>query len=152
MASSPTIGRSSVCVLCTLSWYTLKFSHRESVALENSDAFFPLLSILTRPETLSHSQTLTSEAIHQYVLQTAVDNDFLDPGSLATVKMNLALHAATPKIRAFYEHYVDYKGRRAASQDVECDSWVDWYGTIACDIETLVHLTGAETIDPAAHP
>jgi UDP-glucose:glycoprotein glucosyltransferase len=91
---------------------------------------------------------LTAEAIHQYVLQTVVDNDFLsDPGSLATVKMSLALHVATPKVEAFYEYYADNHGKHAESQDVECDSWVDWYGKTVCDMETLVRLAGIETID-----
>ncbi|KAF9027018.1 hypothetical protein BDZ89DRAFT_1102004 [Hymenopellis radicata] len=59
--------------------------------------------------------------------------------------MNLAMHAATPKIEAFYQHYASQAGDKA----MVCGggSWVDWYGTVACDVETLVQLAGKETID-----
>lgn len=60
--------------------------------------------------------------------------------------MNLALHAATPKIEAFYHHYGEHHGE---SRGTECGSWVEWYGEVVCDIETLVHLAGTETIDPS---
>ena len=30
----------------------------------------------------------------------------------------------------------------------ECGSWVDWYGQVVCDVETLMHLAGVETINP----
>lgn len=60
--------------------------------------------------------------------------------------MNLALHAATPKIEAFYHHYGEH---HSESRGTECGSWVEWYGEVVCDIETLVHLAGTETIDPS---
>lgn len=87
---------------------------------------------------------MTPEAIHQLVIQTAVSNGLLpDLGALPSVKMNLALHAATPKLQAFYHHY-----STVSSRDPGCGSWVDWYGEMVCDVETLAHLAGIETIDP----
>jgi UDP-glucose:glycoprotein glucosyltransferase len=116
----------------------------ETVALENSDAFFPFVDRVTDPEILPSSQPLSQEAVHQFALQVAASHGFLsEPGSLAAVEMNLGLHAATPKIEAFYHHYVTH------TRDPKCGSWVDWYGEVVCDVGTLSHLAGVETIDPA---
>ncbi|KAJ7130733.1 glycosyltransferase family 24 protein [Mycena crocata] len=115
----------------------------ETVSLENPDAFFPFVDRVTNPETLPSSQPLANEAVYQFALQTAATNGFLSaPGAVAAVEMNLGLHAATPKIEAFYHHYAS----RAA--DPKCGSWVDWYGEMVCDVEKLAHLAGIETIDP----
>ncbi|KAG6827591.1 hypothetical protein H0H92_011214 [Tricholoma furcatifolium] len=120
----------------------------ETIALENPDAFFPLLNKITDPETLPSPENLTPEAAYQAILEVAVENGYLkEPGSLAAVKLNLALHAATPKIEAFYNHYIDHYN---ATNGDSCGSWVEWYGEVVCDIETLVRLAGVETIEPVA--
>ena len=55
--------------------------------------------------------------------------------------MHLALHAASPKLEAFYQYYADYQEARFKDAGLEdCGSWVDWYGQVVCDVETLVHL------------
>lgn len=65
-----------------------------------------------------------------------------ESGVLASLEMNLALHSATPKIEAFYHYYSEnVVGQR------ECGSWVDWYGSVVCDVESLAHLAGLDTID-----
>ncbi|KAJ6489844.1 glycosyltransferase family 24 protein [Mycena sanguinolenta] len=118
----------------------------ETVSLENPNAFFPFVDRVTDPEISPSSQPLTQEATHQFALQVAVANKFLsEPGALAGVEMNLGLHAATPKIEAFYEHYRAH----AAARDPGCGSWVDWYGEAVCNVERLSHLAGIETIDPS---
>ncbi|KAJ6626996.1 glycosyltransferase family 24 protein [Mycena sp. CBHHK59/15] len=115
----------------------------ETVALENPDAFFPFLDRVTDPEFIPSSQEMSNEAIHSFALEVAATHGFLsDPGSMATLEMNLALHTATPKIEAFYHHYATH------IEGVDCGSWVDWYGVAVCDVETLSHLAGIETIDP----
>ncbi|KAJ7513036.1 glycosyltransferase family 24 protein [Mycena galericulata] len=114
----------------------------ETVSLENPDAFFPFVHEVTDPEIWT-SQKMASEAVHQFALDVAATHGLLsDPGALATVEMNLALHAATPKIEAFYQHYLTH------TEDPKCGSWVDWYGEVVCDVEKLSHLVGIETIDP----
>ncbi|RDB27081.1 UDP-glucose:glycoprotein glucosyltransferase [Hypsizygus marmoreus] len=119
----------------------------ETVALDNPSAFFPLLNRLTNPDLLPLPQKMSPEAVHEASLEIAAVHGFLaEPGSLAAVEMNLALHSATPKIEAFYQHYVNHHN---SSRGSECGSWVDWYGEVVCDIETLVQLAGTETIDPA---
>lgn len=65
--------------------------------------------------------------------------------------MNLALHVASPRIEAFYQYYTDHHAEKQnVEQRVNCDSWVDWYGQVVCDSETLAHLAGVETIDPSS--
>ena len=66
-------------------------------------------------------------------------------GSLAFADINLALHSATPKIEAFYQYYTDHHGNRELGEG--CGSWVDWYGQVVCDLETLENLADVDTID-----
>ncbi|KAF8190189.1 hypothetical protein K438DRAFT_2018604 [Mycena galopus ATCC 62051] len=120
----------------------------ETVALENPDAFFSFVDRVTDPDVFPQ-QALTQEAMHQYALQVAAAGGWLaEPGALAAVEMNLGLHAATPRIEAFYHHYV---GHAHDTETTPCagGSWVDWYGTVVCDVGTLTKLVGIETIEPA---
>ncbi|KDQ52112.1 hypothetical protein JAAARDRAFT_198531 [Jaapia argillacea MUCL 33604] len=78
----------------------------ETIALENPASFFPLVDALTDP--------------------------CLPPPSSPErqmVEMNLALHAATPKLEAMFEWYRDTQSRSWEGGDVdvdkECGSWVD---------------------------
>ncbi|KAI0266194.1 UDP-glucose:glycoprotein glucosyltransferase-domain-containing protein [Gloeopeniophorella convolvens] len=123
----------------------------EAISIEEPDAFFPLLDVLTDPETSPGKEKLSPEAQQQLALQTALAAGYLSkPGALEVVQMQLGLHAATPKIVAFYQHYADNAGSRNDTRDAEtCGSWVDWYGEVVCDVERLVHLAGPETLDPA---
>ncbi|KAJ7136717.1 glycosyltransferase family 24 protein [Mycena epipterygia] len=115
----------------------------ETISLENPDAFFPFVDRITDPDNLPASQQMNNEAVHQFAIQVAATHGFLsEPGSMAAVEMNLGLHAATPKIEAFYHHYFTH------TEDPKCGSWVDWYGEAVCDVEKLSHLAGIETIDP----
>ncbi|KAK7047284.1 killer toxin resistant protein [Paramarasmius palmivorus] len=117
----------------------------ETVALESPSSFFPFIDTITTPGTFELFSNTAPEAIYGSSLGVAVANSFLpDASALSSFEMNLALHAATPKIQAFYHHYhIANQGRQ-----IDCGSWVDWYGTIVCDVETLAHLARVETIDP----
>ena len=119
--------------------------YRETVALEKPDAFFTFLDRLTDTEAHMSPATMTPKAIHQAALKIALDNGILEEtDSLLAVEMNLALHAATPKLEAFYNHYEDHHNN---SQGTQCGSWVDWYGEVVCDANRLAQLTGVETTD-----
>ncbi|KAL6299204.1 glycosyltransferase family 24 protein [Sparassis latifolia] len=122
----------------------------EAIATENDEAFFPLLDTLTNPEVPIPSPH-TPEVVHRSAFEAAISEGFLSrPGEYASVQMDLALHTATPKIEAVYQYYTDRHAARTASvHNDDCGSWVDWYGQVACDVQTLVHLAGVETIDPA---
>ncbi len=88
---------------------------------------------------------LAPEAVHQLTIQTALSLGYLqEPGALASVELQLSLHAAAPKIQAFYQFYED---QHLDSAEDGCGSWVDWYGERICDIETLAEVSGHETID-----
>jgi len=108
---------------------------------------------LTSPDAFPTKDKLSPEAQQQLALQTALSAGYLSkPGALEAVQAQLALHAANPKIVAFYEHYSENarKTQSDAVVDAElCGSWVDWYGEVVCEVERLVHLTGPETLDPA---
>jgi UDP-glucose:glycoprotein glucosyltransferase len=120
--------------------------------VEEPGAFFPLLDVLTSPDAFPVKDKLSPDAQQQLALQTAISAGYLSkPGALEVVQAQLALHAANPKIVAFYEHYSDSASRtRSAAVDAaSCGSWVDWYGEVVCEAERLVHLTGPETLDSA---
>jgi UDP-glucose:glycoprotein glucosyltransferase len=103
-----------------------------------------LLDLLTNREVLP-SVNLSPEGIHQAAVEIAKSNKLLEqPGSLEGVEMNLAMHAATPKIEAFYSYY---ESHHSASEGRKCGSWVDWYGDVVCDVEKLASLAGVETLD-----
>ena len=153
MASATITGRNYVCLhILHRETYSLNDLFKsESAALENIDAFFPLVDALTNWEILPSPPPTTPEAIHAFAL-SVVDGYLFGQGSLASLNANLALHASAPKIEAFYQYYVDHDldaRRLAAAQGAECGSWVDWHGEVICDIETLVRLAGKETVDSA---
>lgn len=131
---------------------------RETIALEDPSAYFPVLDILTDPNTLPSTTPLSHEALHQLAFQSTVSLGYLSkPGAPEYAEMQLALHAATPKIEAFYQHYTDTKRGRILDTEqgeeggAKCGSWVDWYGEIICDVERLAHLAGPETIDAESY-
>lgn len=125
--------------------------YSETISIEEPDAFFPLLDVLTNPDAFPGNEGLSHEALEQRALQTALSAGYLSkPGSLEAVRAQLGLHSANPKIVAFYQHYSDIAAAQKISEDAErCGSWVDWYGGVICDVDELIHLTGTETLDPA---
>ncbi|THH29185.1 hypothetical protein EUX98_g5002 [Antrodiella citrinella] len=121
----------------------------ETISDQDSDAFFPLVHEITTHDRFSGLQDAVPSEIYAWVMDVAIQHGLLvdaGAGSVAATKMGLGLHTAVPKIEAFYQHYLD---RQAARKGTECGSWVDWYGQVVCDVETLVHLAGVDTIDPA---
>ncbi|KIM46645.1 glycosyltransferase family 24 protein [Hebeloma cylindrosporum] len=122
----------------------------ETISLDNPNSFFPLVDRLTNPEVLPNIHKLPPEAVHQGALGVAIDDGIIQqPGDLGIVEMNLAMHAATPKLEAFYNYYEDTHN---SSRGRECGSWVDWYGEVVCDVEGLAHLVGTEAIDAKDTP
>ncbi|PCH34985.1 glycosyltransferase family 24 protein [Wolfiporia cocos MD-104 SS10] len=121
----------------------------ESISIEDSGSFFPLLDVLTNPGTLPDPIPSTDEALLQHVLETAVTQGYLaESGSYATAEMNMALHSASPKIEAFFQFYSDrHAARRSQELSENCGSWVDWYGQVVCDAESLARFASIETID-----
>ncbi|EKM75357.1 hypothetical protein AGABI1DRAFT_46617 [Agaricus bisporus var. burnettii JB137-S8] len=110
----------------------------ESVALVNPDGFFQLLDQVTDPDASIFAQSSTPQSLYQSGISSAVTHGVIQgAGDLAEVHMNLYLHAATPKLEAFYQHYED---RHKDSTGTVCGSWVDWYGQVVCDLESLVQL------------
>jgi Thioredoxin-like domain len=57
---------------------------------------------------------------------------------MASVQAALALHAAGPKVEAFYQHYGSLKNVTTCE---EGESWIDWYGETVCTEERLRELT-----------
>ncbi|KAI0073110.1 glycosyltransferase family 24 protein [Panus rudis PR-1116 ss-1] len=121
----------------------------EAIAIEEPQAYYPLLDIITNPELLPNPAPVTQHAVHKHVLDTAVAEGYLSaPGVLSAVEMNLGLHMALPKLEAYYQYYRDrHVARHNALNREDCDSWVDWYGQIICDVQTLAHIAGTDSID-----
>jgi UDP-glucose:glycoprotein glucosyltransferase len=108
---------------------------RETVSLENTNAFFPFLDLITNPDlNLPPPHIIHPNA----ALELAVSNNLLpEHGALEFVELNMGLRAATPKIEAFYQYYEDQFN---SSRGELCGSWVDWYGEVVCDVDRLTQL------------
>ncbi|KAH8101097.1 glycosyltransferase family 24 protein, partial [Cristinia sonorae] len=122
----------------------------ETISEHHPDAFFPLIHAITTEDALSKLHKSVPSEVYQLILDTAIHQGYLadtDINTVAGFKMGLGLHTATPKIEAFYQYYLD---RHSSRDGAECGSWVDWYGQVVCDVETLAHLAGVETIDSSA--
>lgn len=126
--------------------------YSETISIEEPDAFFPLLDLLTNPDAFPVKEELSHEALEQRALQTALSAGYLSkPGSLEAVQAQLGLHSAAPKIVAFYQHYSDIVGTMNVSDETErCGSWVDWYGRVVCDVDEFIHLTALDTAESSS--
>ncbi|EIW54691.1 glycosyltransferase family 24 protein [Trametes versicolor FP-101664 SS1] len=120
----------------------------EAVSIEDPDAFFPLLHAVTDASVFPLPSDKSSPAhAHQHVLETALALDFLaEPGAYVSAEMHVALHSASPKLEAFYQYYTDHHATRTEGR-TSCGSWVDWYGEVVCDVETLANLVQTASID-----
>jgi len=63
--------------------------------------------------------------------------------------MSLALSAATPKLEAFYNYFESIHGEGLGAN---CESWVDWYGEVACNKEVLVRLVDEKLENVSKNP
>lgn len=105
-----------------------------------------MLNALTNSEWLPSVHT-TDEQTYRKVLEVALGEDYLAfPGELASFNAMLALHSANPRLQAAYQYYLDNHGARNHA----CGSWVDWYGEVICDKDTLRELVSTEAIEAAA--
>ncbi|KAL4079421.1 glycosyltransferase family 24 protein [Scleroderma citrinum] len=108
----------------------------ETVAVEDPSTLFPILSHFPLPERPS-----TPRDAYETVLGLA--STYLDVSALASARARLALHAATPHLAASAEHY-DLRVANVSDTTTllreECASWVDWYGHIVCDTDTLLQF------------
>lgn len=120
----------------------------ECISSTNPSAYYPLLSLLTDPTRLPSSGLATAESTYSFALQTAVDAGLLDAHARGLVEANMALHAAAPRIEAFYQLYGSlYGGGKGMAGKEGCESWVEWYGEVLCGYDEVVRAVGHETIE-----
>ena len=108
--------------------------------MEDPLILFPLLSAFSlteRPPTpqLAHDAVFTAAANHMH------------SAALNSARVRLALHALTARLAASAEYYDRHIARLAHSDRLhspECASWVDWYGQVVCDAETLIQLANSQ--------
>ncbi|KAG8216803.1 glycosyltransferase family 24 protein [Butyriboletus roseoflavus] len=99
-------------------------------------------SLTERPSTplQAHSAVFTAASNHMH------------QAALSSARVRLALHAVTPRLAASAEYYDRHIANLADSHQLhspECASWVDWYGQIVCDAETLLQLFNTQNNDIA---
>lgn len=110
------------------------------------------MELLTSPDVFPRTlSSLSSKTIHDVSVQTLLKSGYLsEPGALDSFELSLSLHAASPKIEAFYEFYRDYKLAEVPLVDGELldsctGSWVEWYGRRVCSVDTLRRLVETGT-------
>lgn len=114
------------------------------MALEYPDSFFATFDLLTSPD-FRLSKSATEAQTYENAIATLVAHGYTsEPGAQASLELSVSLHAATPKIEAFYQYYTDVHG---LSSDDACLSWVDWYGEKICDAGTLKSRLSELTAD-----
>ncbi|KAI0696066.1 glycosyltransferase family 24 protein [Cytidiella melzeri] len=129
----------------------------ETIASESdshSHSFFKLLDALTDPTQAQHRVVKASDTpkeVYGICVWTALQLGLVwETGALAEVDMNLALHSALPRIEAAYQYYGDREAGRAARECGDGESgggsWVDWYGKVVCDGESLRLLVEVDMI------
>ena len=111
--------------------------------MEDPSVLFPLLSAFSpaeRPPTplLAHNAVFTVAADHMH------------SAALNSARVRLALHALTARLAASAEYYDRHVAKLVDSHKLhspECASWVDWYGQVVCDAETLRQLANPQDGD-----
>lgn len=108
--------------------------------MEDHSVLFPLLSAFTLTE-----RQYTPQQAHDAVFTVA--SHHMHWASLNSARVRLALHAVTPRLAASSEHYDRHIASLTDSDKLknpECASWVDWYGQVVCDAETLLQLANSQ--------
>lgn len=122
--------------------------NRESFSLELPNSFFPLLNLLTDPNTAQKLKGANPKEIRDTTVHLALQDGILkDSTDVAAVDSTLALHAATPAVQAFYGFYEDrYSEKRGvcARKEGEGQAWVDWYGQVVCTAAELRELVNEQ--------
>ena len=116
--------------------------------MEEPTSFFPVLNAIVTSNEVPPLERLSPEALEEVVVHTAHSLGYLrDPGVLESTKLQIALHAASPKIEAFYQFYAEQNRPESSMGWNSCGSWVDWYGERVCDVTTLAHFAEHDFID-----
>lgn len=109
--------------------------------MEYPDKFFHFLHQLIN-SGLWPSSTRTAQEESQIALDLAVSGGIIeDAEALARIHLNLVLSVASPKLEAFYNYHAANHG------DDPCESWVEWNGNTACDVQTLTQLITLDSRD-----
>ncbi|KAH7886870.1 glycosyltransferase family 24 protein [Phlebopus sp. FC_14] len=108
----------------------------ETIAMEDSAVLFPLLSSFPLQE-----KPRTPRDAHRAVFDVA--SAYMGRSAVRSAEALLALHAAGPRLAASAEYYDIHISNLSDSNkplNETCASWVDWYGQVICDAETLLRL------------
>jgi UDP-glucose:glycoprotein glucosyltransferase len=93
-------------------------NRRETAALENEAAYFPLLD---RISAGALDEKKTDKELYDEFLRLANDEGFLkNPEELSSFNLALSIRAAAPRIEAHYHFYDNNMGR----WDPDCNVWV----------------------------
>ncbi|GBC31348.2 uncharacterized protein OCT59_016320 [Rhizophagus irregularis] len=117
----------------------------ESVSVENSTAYYPLINEFINLGLFSSE--LTYHEMYNTALDVIESKQYLStPTSISILEFSLSLHTTAPAIQAYYHYYnttvVPSKHEPDINFNPECDVWVDWYGHQACNVEIFKELTG----------
>ncbi|KAL4888256.1 UDP-glucose:glycoprotein glucosyltransferase-domain-containing protein [Aspergillus ambiguus] len=103
----------------------------ETVAEENSTAYFPLLDRIAGG---AFDDAVSDKEIYDRFLQVVHEDGHLKtPETLSSFKLSLAIRSATPRIAAHYQYYnASVQHSLMAAQDAVCPVWVHSEGKQYC--------------------
>ncbi|GES84353.1 UDP-glucose:Glyco protein glucosyltransferase-domain-containing protein [Rhizophagus clarus] len=117
----------------------------ESVSIDNSTAYYPLINEFINQGLFSSE--LTYHEVYNAALDVIESKQYLStPTSISILEFSLSLHTTAPAIQAYYHYYnttvVPSKQEFDVNFNPECEVWVDWHGHQACNVENFKKLTG----------
>ncbi|CAG8517343.1 10633_t:CDS:10, partial [Ambispora gerdemannii] len=175
-ASAKTLDSPSVETWLKTSWDApnLLLEIVESVAAENSSAYFPYITELLAqksefdPSSLSTSNSsLSPKEIYTKAIKILKDSQLLSFSSSSSsseeerrittslLEFSLSLHSTAPTIQAFYQYFNTAVLNRFHNEnnssstvhfDDSCEVWVDWHGHQVCTAEEFRRVAGINKV------
>lgn len=106
-------------------------SIRETAAVENSTAYFPLLDRIS--EGVFEDAVTEKQLYDRFLKVVREDGHLADEESLSSFKFALAIRSAAPRIKAHYQYYnTSVQPSLGTAQDAACQVWVHMDGKQYC--------------------
>ncbi|KAJ3050111.1 hypothetical protein HK097_008916, partial [Rhizophlyctis rosea] len=124
----------------------------EFISREQDVDVFDFISNLSSNTNLLAGKETNSRSVYNDLL-TAVSgvngHQYLSRNtSLPLLKLALSLHSNAPLVQAHYQYYretiIPQHTKKGKTFNQDCDTWVDWYGVQACNLQDLNILVSGD--------
>jgi Thioredoxin-like domain len=109
-------------------------NQRETAAVENSSVFWPFLDSLSSSK---HGVYETEKEYYENIRRLLHDEFLVEPVTLSSFELGLALRTAAPKIEAYYQFYNTSVVPSLETYYDLCETWIHWRGEQICSPDNL---------------